>query len=484
MGFSSFLRSSAPSPAPASAPVPSGRAGFSAFLRGAPAPAPVSAPAARGFSAFLGKGGAPAPVSEPAKPTKPARKVDLRYGVRDRKISHDKVMNFRQKYVFGRKDIITPDDLRTALQAIHDAFDERELFGGVYAYNALDNIWAEDLNIPLEWDAATGGLKALDPKEPREQARERYRGFPVKDGRYVLPPEVRKLADAIAAKQQAYRRGLAAERGLPVERIPYRILVSLGTLSAQEAARLGFGEHPDIGYGHLQYDASGVGETKWTRPLQIDGQEWIQPDSPMNSQDRALILQRVVPRAQWSGPTFTTDQVKDIRSLALPADRQRWRVKKQLEPGTTIHSLLLPGQLVTAGGKPYVVTNEIRTVTLSPFADRYYLGEWYEAQDGTVFGVVGFVSPSGDEPTRKIGYGKGAKKIAVDRVYAVFSDDPTTAKIHPVARGDRRIRQMNALRLGAYPSQTKWDALPVVSAQALKQLQRKTAGLRVPGSEE
>lgn len=67
MGFSSFLRpsapSAAPSPAPAPAPAPSGRAGFSAFLRGAPAsrPEPTPAPSpslpssARGFSAFLGK---------------------------------------------------------------------------------------------------------------------------------------------------------------------------------------------------------------------------------------------------------------------------------------------------------------------------------------------------------------------------------------------------------------------------------------------
>lgn len=482
MGFSSFLRSSAPSPAPAPAPAPSGRAGFSAFLRGAPAPAPASS--ARGFSAFLGKGSAPAKAPESAKSTQPTRKVDLRYGVGDRKISRDKVLAFRQKYVFGRKDIITPDDLRTALQAIHDAFDERELFGGISPYEALNDIWAEDLHINLEWDAATGRLKALDPKEPREYGRERYRGFAVKDGRYVLPPEVRKLAGAIAAKQQTYRRGLAADRGLPVERMPYRILVTLGTLSAQEAARLGFGEYPETGYGHIQYDASGAGETKWTRPLQIEGQEWIQTEIPGSNRNLAMILQRVVPRAQWSGPTFTTDQAKAIRNLGLPADDQRLRVRDQLEPGMMSYSLLLPGQFLTAGGKPYVATNEVRTVTRSPFADQYYLGEWYEAKDGTVFGVVGFVSPSGDEPTRKVGYGKGAKKIAVDRVYAVFSDDPTTVRVHPVALGDRRIRMMGSIRLGMSASQKKWDGLPVVSDQAMKQLQRKTSGLTVPGSEE
>jgi hypothetical protein len=169
-----------------------------------------------------------------------------------------------------------------------------------------------------------------------------------------------------------------------------------------------------------------------------------------------------------------------MRSLGLPADRQRWRVKKQLEPGAMSHSLLLPGQRLTAGGKPYVATNEVRTVLLSPFADRnYYPGEWYEAQDGTVFGVVGFVAPSGDEPTRKIGYGKGAKKIAVDRVYVIFADDPTTAVLRPVARGDNRIRDLKGLRFNLKQSQKKWDGLPVVSPQALKQLQSKTAGLIV-----
>jgi hypothetical protein len=405
----------------------------------------------------------------PPKPKPPAKRKPN---------SHDAVIAFRNKYVFGRKPVITPDDLRTALQAIHDAFDQRELFGG--RSDALTNIWAEDLNINLEWDEATGKLRALDPEESyRPNERERYQGFTVKDGRYVLPPEVRTVAEAIAAKQQAYRRGLAAKRGLPMESIPYRILVTLGTLSAKEAVRLGFGEYPDFGDGHIQYDASGVGETKWTKPLQIEGQAWIQPDPAGNNPGRPAILQRVVPRAQWSGRVFTKDEVADIRSLDLPADRQRWRVKKQLEPGTVSHSLLLPGQLLTAGGKPYVATNEVRTFIRSPFADNYYLGEWYEAQDGTVFGVVGFVPPSGDEPTRKIGYGKGAKKIAVDRVYAVFPDDPKTARVHPVARGDRRIRRMDTFQIGMAQSQKKWDGLPVVSPQALKQLQSKTAGLIV-----
>lgn len=483
MGFSAFLRTSSPAPTPAPAPAPSAR-GFSAFLRGgpAPAPSPASAPAARGFSAFLGKGGASASTPETPSAKRPTPKLDLRGGIGDRRVAHDKVLAFRQKYVFGRKPVITPDDLRTALQAIHDAFDERELFGSVFPSAALNSIWAEDFSIRLEWDAATGKLRALDPEAPREQAR--YRGFTVKDGRYVLPPEVRKLADAIAAKQQAYRRGLAAERGLPMESIPYRILVTLGTLSAKEAVRLGFGEYPDFGDGHLQYDASGAGDTKWTKPLQIEGQAWIQPDSAGNNRGRPAILQRVVPRDQWSGRVFTKDEVADIRSLDLPADRQRWRVKSQLEPGTLSHSLLLPGQILTAGGKPYVATNEVRTFIRSPFADNYYLGEWYEAQDGTVFGVVGFVAPSGDEPTRKIGYGKGAKKIAVDRVYAVFPDDPKTARVHPVAPGDRRIRRMDTLQIGMAQSQKKWHTLPIVSAQALKQVQRTTTGLTVFGREE
>ena len=448
----------------------------------------------------------------PPKPKPPAKRKPN---------SHDAVIAFRNKYVFGRKPVITPDDLRTALQAIHDAFDQRELFGGApvpagftvspltyaSASAALNSISAEGLHIPLQWDAATGKLRALDPKE---DDRGRYRGFAVKDGRgtrpsapefrsaafadrdlieelranedevarYVLPPEVRKLADAIAAKQQAYRRGLAAERGLPMESIPYRILVTLGTLSAKEAVRLGFGEYPDFGDGHLQYDASEA-DWKWTKPLQIEGQAWIQPDSAGNNRGRPAILQRVVPRDQWSGRVFTKDEVADIRSLGLPADKQRWRVKKQLDPKAYSDSLLLPGQRLTAGGKPYVATNEVRTFIRSPFADNYYLGEWYEAQDGTVFGVVGFVAPSGDEPTRKIGYGKGAKKIAVDRVYVIFADDPTTAVLRPVARGDRRIRDMKELRFGMAQSQKKWDGLPVVSPQSLKQLQSKTAGLLV-----
>ena len=393
-------------------------------------------------------------------------------------------MDFRERYVFGRKEKITPDDLRVALQAIHDSFEDRSLFGGVFRDAALDDIWAEALHIHLEWDEATGKLKALDPEESyRPNERKPYQGFTVKDGRYVLPPEVRKVAEAIAAKQQAYRRGLAAERGLPMERIPYRILVSLDPLGASEAAALGFGAYPDIGNGHIQYDESGAGETKWTKPLQLVGQEWIQTDSAGNSGDLTA-LQRVVPRAQWSGPTFTKDEVSDIRSLSLPAEQQRWRTKKKLAPGTMSISLLLPGQLLTAGGKSYVATNEVRTVTLSPFADSTYRGEWYEAQDGTVFGVVGFVAASGDEPARKIGYGKGAKKIAVDRVYAIFPDDLTTARVHPVARGDRRIRDMKVLRLGAAQSQKKWNGLPVVSLQALKQIQNKTAGLIVPGMGE
>jgi hypothetical protein len=398
--------------------------------------------------------------------------------------SYDAVMAFRNKYASGRKSVITPDDLRTSLQAIHDAFDQRELFGGLSASGApfaLDRIRAEGLDIPLQWHAATGKLRVLDPKDPRERDRGRYRGFAVKDGRYVLPPEVRTVADAIAAKQQAYRRGLAAKRGLPMESIPYRILVTLGTLSAKEAVRLGFGEYYDKGDGYPSGSTSPIYETTWTKPLQIEGQAWIQPDPAGSTEGRLTILQRVVPRDQWSGTVFTKDEVSNMRSLGLPADRQRWRVKKQLEPGTLTPSLLLPGELLTAGGKPYVATNEVRTFTRSPFADIYYLGEWYEAQDGTVFGVVGFVPPSGDEPTRKIGYGKGAKKIAVDRVYAVFPDDPKTARVHPVARGDRRIRRMDTFQIGMARSrsQKKWDGLPVVSPQALKQLQSKTAGLIV-----
>ena len=429
----------------------------------------VSAPpTTRTLAELLAMAGSkPAPASVKAKFSsleKPSSRSD-----------HGKVMAFREKYIFGRKEKIAPDDLRVALQAIHDSFEDRSLFGEVFRDAALNDIWAEDLHIDLEWDEATGKLKALDPKEPyRPNEREPYQSFTVKDGRYVLPPEVRKVAEAIAAKQQAYRRGLAAERGLPMESIPYRILVSLDPLGASEAAALGFGgRHPDIGNGHIQYDASGMGETKWTKPLQLVGQEWIRTDP--GSEDLS-VLQRVVPRAQWSGPTFTKDEVSDIRSLSLPAEQQRWRVKKKLAPGTMSSSLLLPGQLLMAGGKSYVATNEVRTVTLSPFADSYYRGEWYEAQDGTVFGVVGFVAAFGDEPARKIGYGKGAKKIAVDRVYAIFPDDPTTARVHPVARGDRRIRSMKSLHLGAAQSQKKWNGLPVVSLQALMQIQNKTSG--------
>ena len=472
MGFSAFLRT----PTAPAAPAPSGRSGFSAFLRGAPAshPEPTPAPASSGragFSSFLsGK----AAVSAPAPALAPARK---------KTITHDEVMAFRNAYVFGRKEVITPADLRDALQAIHDRFEDRPLhhpsFGGE---TGMNYIWAEDLRIPLEWDAVTGHLRVLDPEVPYRESAKRYRGFSVKDDRYTLPPEARALAQAITAKQQTYRRSIAARQGLTLERFPYTVDASLASIPLAEAIQFGVWPYKDA--GSLQYDDKG-GPPRWKAPLKLYGKEWVQTDIGGGGTGLVL-LQRVVPRSEWSGPTFTYEQHRSMRALHLPAMLQMRTARKQIERIMKAKVMsygppLLPGEILSAGGKPYVATNELRSVVLPPFSTSYYLGEWYRAEDGTVFGVVGFVKPSGDEPTLKAGYGKGASKVAADRVYAVFPDDPSTARVHVLQRGDQRVRNMESQNLGMHAAKLQWKALPIVSRQALRQTQKNTAGLVLPG---
>jgi hypothetical protein len=473
MGFSSFLPKPDTAPA-APPPVRSASSGFSAFLRGGPAPTSAPAPSGKaGFSSFLsGK----APVSAPAPALAPARK---------KAITHDEVMAFRNAYVFGRKEVITPADLRDALQAIHDRFEDRPLYHSVMGgdESGMNAIWAEDLHIPLEWDAVTGHLRVLDPKVPyRESDAKRYRGFAVKDDRYTLPPEARALAQAITAKQQTYRRSIAARQGLTLERFPYTVDASLASIPLAEAIQFGVWPYKDA--GGLQYDDKG-GPPRWKAPLKLYGKEWVQTDIGGGGTGLVL-LQRVVPRSEWSGPTFTDEQHRSMRALHLPAMLQMRTAGKQLERIMKAKVMsygppLLPGEILSAGGKPYVATNELRSVVLPPFSTSYYLGEWYRAENGTVFGVVGFVKPSGDEPTLKAGYGKGASKVAADRVYAVFPDDPSTARVHVLRRGDQRVRHMDSMNLGVHAAKQQWLGLPVVSRQALRQVQKKTAGLVLPG---
>jgi len=424
----------------------------------------------------------------PAKPKPPAKRKPN---------THEQVMKFRERHLFGRKETITPDDLLSALQAIYDAFDQRELFGK--HGSALTTIWAEDMNIPLEWDAATGHLAVREPEMAsgwREEGdRKRYAAFSIKDGRYVLPPAVRAVAQAIAVKQQAYRRKVAAQQRLPMETLPYTLDLKVTPIPMALALR--FGPRFAEGEGSIQYDDKG-GEPTYKKPLQMDGQEWIQDRLSFSRNEAGLVLlQRVVPRSEWKGPTLTHKEHFRIRDLDLPANREARRAGREMAVGIGVKASenypnpsasirLFPGEKIFAGGKPYVGTNELRAVRLPPFSVEYYVGEWYLSKEGEIFGVIGFVRPSGDELTLDIGYGKGKIKVAADRLMVVMADDPTFPIVRTLDHGDERVGDLSG---NSMPG--KWShgpgadlSLPIVSTQALAQV-RKKAGtrIRLPGQE-